>query len=50
MELLCRMPPASDCKKQWLGVSVKVACGFPAFAAVVLAVINSVGPVQAECS
>lgn len=41
VDLLCRMPPASDCKQQWFGTSIKVACGFPAFAAVILAAINA---------
>jgi len=43
VDLLCQMPPASDGSKKWLGTSIKVACGFPAFAAIVLAVINAAG-------
>ena len=42
VDLLCRMPaPASDHAKQWYGVSVTVACGFPAFVALVLAIVNA---------
>jgi len=37
VHLLTLMPPPSDTRQHWLGTSVKVACGFPAFASVVLA-------------
>ena len=41
VDLLCQMPPWSNHGKHWFGTSVRVACGFPALAAVVLAVINA---------
>jgi hypothetical protein len=41
VHLLTLMPPPSDTRQHWLGTSVKVACAFPAFASVVLAVINT---------